>query len=175
MSQENSVEQTTSETVIAELKLSEEDEISVQELEAAMKSMVDDVGQISELAAEEKLLVTEFFKSLFKLMQPLTPSMPVSASALPSELGNIAKAYIDPTGRLVLLRKDGQMELKDLSEERNRDIMIMVIKDVMPKFESLTSLLKRKIEKRIQFLSAITHQIQKISEALTTLDTITRK
>jgi hypothetical protein len=175
LSQENSAAQTTTRVVVTESKPSQKQEMSIQELAAAMKSMADDVGQISELASEEKLLVTEFFKSLLKLMQPLTPSMPVSTSALPAETGNIVKAYIDPTGHLALLHEDGRMDLRNLAEERNREIMIIVVKDVMPKFKSLTSLQKRKIEKRIQFLSAVTNEIQKISEALTTLNTIAQK
>jgi hypothetical protein len=181
LSQENSIAQTTSvaettiKPVVTEPKPSNDNEMSIQELAAAMKSMADDVGQISELASEEKLLVTEFFSSLLKLMQPLTPSMPVSTSALPAEAGNIVKAYIDPTGHLALLHEDGHMELKNLSEEQNRDIMIMVVKDVMPKFKSLTSLQKRKIENRIQFLSAVTNEIQKISGALSALKTVAQK
>ena len=161
--------------MVSEPKPSNDQEISIQELAAAMKSMADDVGQISELASEEKLLVAEFFASLLKLMQPLTPSMPVSTSALPAEAGNVVKAYIDPTGHIALLHEDGHMELKNLSEEQNRDIMIMVVKDVTPKFKSLTSLQKRKIEKRIQFLSAVTNEIQKISGALSALKTVAQK
>ena len=149
--------------------------MSIQELAAALKSMADDVGQISELASEEKLLVTEFFTSLLKLMQPLTTAMPVSTTALPAEAGNVVQAYIDPTGHLALLYEDGHMELKNLAEERNRDLMILVIKDVMPKFKSLTSLQKRKIEKRIRFLSAVTNEIQKISGALAALEAIAQK
>ena len=175
MSQENSVAQTTTNVIVTEPKPNKEQETPIQELAAAMKSMAEDVGQISELASEEKLLVAEFLASLLKLMQPLTPSMPVSTSALPAEAGNVVKAYIDPTGHLALLHEDGHMELKNLSEEQNRDIMIMVVKDVMPKFKSLTSLQKRKIEKRIQFLSAVTNEIQKISGALAALNTVAQK
>jgi hypothetical protein len=175
LSQENTVEQKATNVIITEPKPSADYETSIQELAAALRSMADDVGQISELASEEKLLVTEFFTSLLKLMQPLTTSMPVSTSALPAEAGNIVKAYIDPTGHLALLHEDGHMELKNLTEERNRDLMIMVIKDVMPKFKSLTSLQKRKIEKRIKFLSAVTKEIQKISGALAALEAVAQK
>ena len=175
MSQENTVEQRTTSVIVTEPKPNSENEMSIQELAAAMKSMADDVGQISELASEEKLLVTEFFASLLKLMQPLTPSMPVSTSALPAEAGNVVKAYIDPTGHIALLHEDGHMELKNLAEEQNRDLMIMVIKDVMPKFKSLTSMQKRKIEKRITFLSAVTNEIQKISGALAALKSVAQK
>jgi hypothetical protein len=53
--------------------------------------------------------------------------------------------------------------------------MVMVIKDVMPKFKSLTSMQKRKIEKRIKFLSAVTNEIQKISGALASLKAVAQK
>jgi hypothetical protein len=175
LSQENSVEQRTTNVIITELKPNDEYEMSLQELAAALKSMADDVGQISELASEEKLLVTEFFTSLLKLMQPLTTSMPVSTTALTTEAGDVVQAYIDPTGHLALLHEDGQMELKNLADERNRDLMIMVIKDVMPKFKSLTSTQKRKIEKRINFLSAVTNEIQKISGALAALKAVAQR
>jgi len=175
LSQENSAEQKTANLIITKPKPDNDYEMSIQELATALKSMADDVGQISELASEEKLLVTEFFTSLLKLMQPLTTSMPVSTAALPAEVGNIVQAHIDPTGHLALLHEDGHMELKDLAEERNRDLMIIVIKDVMPKFKSLTSLQKSKIEKRIKFLSAVTNEIQKISGALTSLQAVAQK
>jgi hypothetical protein len=175
LSQENSAEQRTTNVIITEPKPNNEYEMSIQELAAALKSMADDVGQISELASEEKLLVTEFFTSLLKLMQPLTTSMPVSTTVLPAEEGNIVKAYIDPTGHLALLHEDGHMELKNLADEQNRDLLIMVIKDVMPKFKSLTSLQKRKIEERIKFLSAVTNEIQKISGALAALKAVAQK
>ena len=175
MSQENSAEQKTANLIITKPKPDNDYEMSIQELATALKSMADDVGQISELASEEKLLVTEFFTLLLKLMQPLTTSMPVSTAALPAEVGNIVQAHIDPTGHLALLHEDGHMELKDLAEERNRDLMIIVIKDVMPKFKSLTSLQKSKIEKRIKFLSAVTNEIQKISGALTSLQAVAQK
>ena len=170
MSQENNTTQETVAIAIStENKLDEETQMSIQKLADALKSMADDVGQISELAAEEKLLVMEFFKSLFKLMQPLTPSMPVSISALPVEVGNVSQAHIDPTGHLALVYEDGHLELKDLNEERNRDLMILVVQDVMPKFKNLTSAQKRKIESRIRFLSAVTKEVQKISGILSAI------
>lgn len=170
MSQENNTTQETVAIAIStENKLDEETQMSIQKLADALKSMADDVGQISELAAEEKLLVMEFFKSLFKLMQPLTPSMPVSTSALPVEVGNVSQAHIDPTGHLALVYEDGHLELKDLNEERNRDLMILVVQDVMPKFKNLTSAQKRKIESRIRFLSAVTKEVQKISGILSAI------
>lgn len=149
--------------------------MTIKEFADTMKSLADDIGQISEMASEEKLLVTEFFASFLKLMQPLATSISVSTSALPAEVGNIVQAYVDPTGHLALIHEDGNMELKNLAEERNRDLMILVIQDIMPKFKTLTSTQKNKIENRIQFLSAVTKEIQKVSGALSTLKDVTQK
>jgi len=149
--------------------------MALKEFADSLRSLADDIGQISELASEEKLLVTEFFASLLKLMQPLTTAVPVSTSALPAEIGNVVQAYVDPTGHLALLHEDGHMELKNLVEERNRDLMILVIQDIMPKFKTLTNAQKNKIENRIKFLSAVTKEIQKISGALSTLKSVAQK
>ena len=141
-------------------------QISVQELVESLKSTADDIGQISELSSEEKILVTQFFSSLLKLMQPLAPSMPVSQFALPPQLGDVLQAHVDPTGHLVLQFQDGHVELKNLSEDKNRDLLTAVISDIMPKFKNLTSQQKRKLENRIKLLSSVTKEIQKSSEAL---------
>jgi len=36
-------------------------------------------------------------------------------------LGDVVQAHIDPTGYLILQFEDSHLELKDLSEEKNRD------------------------------------------------------
>jgi hypothetical protein len=141
-------------------------QVSIQELVESLKSTADDIGQISELSSEEKILVSQFFSSLLKLMEPLAPSMAVAQLALPPQVGDVVQAHVDPTGHLVLQYTDNHVELKDLSEEKNRDLMMAVVNDVIPKFKSLTSMQKRKLENRIKLLSTITKEIQKSSDAL---------
>jgi hypothetical protein len=141
-------------------------QVNLQEIVDSLKSTADDIGQISELSSEEKILVSQFFSSLLKLMQPLTTSIQVSQTALPAQVGDVAQANIDPTGHLVLQYPDGHVELKNLSDEKNRDLMMAVVGDVVPKFKSLTSNQKRKLENRIKLLSSVTKEIQKSSEAL---------
>ena len=141
-------------------------QVTIQELVESLKSTADDIGQISELSSEEKILVTQFFLSLFKLMQPLAPSIIVNQLSLPAQAGDVIQAHIDPTGHLVLQFVDNHVELKDLRDEKNRDLMMAVVGDVVPKFKSLTSMQKRKLENRIKLLSSITKEIQKSSEAL---------
>jgi len=143
-------------------------QVSIQELVESLKSTADDIGQIVELNSEEKILVAQFFSSLLKLMQPLAHSIAVNKSALPTQLGDVVRAHIDPTGHLILQFEDSHIELKDLSDERNRDLMMAVVGDTVPKFKTLTSAQKTKLENRIKFLSSVTKEIQKSSEALST-------
>lgn len=169
MSQETSPPQEAVElSAKEEPKHSKQAQVSIQELLDSLRSLQDDIGQICELTSEEKVLVAEFFASLLKLMQPLAATMPVSTVALPEEMGNVAQANIDPTGHLVVLYRDGQVELKNLSEEKHRDLMISVVKDVMPKFKQLTTAHRRKIENRMKFLSSVTKEMQKISKTFST-------
>ncbi len=139
---------------------------SLQELVDSLKGTADDIGQISELSSEEKILVSQFFTSLLKLMQPLTPSIAVSQIALPAQFGDVTQAHLDPTGHLVLQFADGHVELKDLSQENCRELMMAVVGDIVPKFKNLTAQQKKKLENRIKLLSSITKEVQKSSEAL---------
>jgi len=140
-------------------------QITLDELIMSLKSLQDDIGQISELTSEEKRVVDVFFESFLKLMQPLAKTLSVSPAALPDDLGNVMQANVDPKGNLMLLFQDGQVEIRNLSEKDERDLMICVMKDTMPKFKQLTSAHRKKIENRMNFLSAVTNEIQKISNA----------
>lgn len=141
---------------------------TLEELISSMKSLQDDIGQISELSSEEKRVVDVFFESFLTLMKPLAKTMSVSPDALPAELGNVVQANIDPKGNLMLLYQDGQVDIRNLGEKNQRDLMICVMTDVMPKFKQLTSAHRRKIENRMKFLSSVTKEIQKISKAFAT-------
>lgn len=145
-------------------------QVTPQQLVESLRAVADDVGQISELTSEERLLVSEFFKALLKLMQPLSPGISISIETLPADLGNVVNAHMDPTGHLALIYEDGHLELKDLSEERNRELFMIVVQDAIPKFKQLTNVQKRKVENRIKFLSSITKDMQKVSSALSTSD-----
>jgi hypothetical protein len=166
MSQETSIVEKVMEPSFAPNSQPKKVQVSIQELIDALNAVADDVGQISELASEEKLLVAEFFSSLLKLMQPWVSAISVSPSALQPERANVLQANVDPTGHLAVLFQDGRFELIDLSEQKNRDLMIAVIEDMVPKLKQFSASQKRKIENRIKFLSQITKEIQKIAATL---------
>ncbi len=146
-------------------KASKQAKATIEELIDSLKSVQDDIGQICELTSEEEALVTEFFESLLKLIRPLATTIQVSTEALPDEMGDVARASIDPTGLLMVQYGDGRMILKNLLEEENRDLMTSVLEDTLPKLKQLFSTRRERIEGRMKFLSAITKEIQKMSRA----------
>ena len=144
--------------------------VSLEDLLSSMKGLQDDVGQISELRSEEKRVVDVFFESFLQLMRPLAKTMSVSLGALPAEFGGVVQANVDPKGNLILLYPEGQVEIRNLNDANERDLMICVMHDVMPKFKQLTSAHRREIESRMKFLSSVTQEIQKVSKAFAAAD-----
>jgi hypothetical protein len=140
-------------------------QLTLQELLDALKSAQDDIGQITELMSEEKVLVSEFFESFLKLVQPIATTLPVSTSTLPRDMGDVAQALVDPLGNLILLYQDGYAKIENLREEKHRDLMVAIVKDTMPKIRLLISAHRQKIEERMKFLSSVTKEMQKVSRA----------
>lgn len=139
---------------------------SPEDVVETLRRLREDIGQISELSSEEENIVAAFALSFLKLMEPLTKALPVDVSALPRELGFVEKANVVPKGDLVILYADGRMESLDLTDKDNRDLLIAVVSDVMPRFNSLISQRRSKIEKRITFLSSVTKELQTIADSI---------
>ena len=131
-----------------------------------LRRLREDVGQISELSSEEGSIVAAFSLAFLKLMEPLTKALPVDASVLPLELGVIEKANVLPKGDLVVLYQDGRMESIDLTDAENRDLLVTVVSDAMPRFNALIAKRRSKIENRITFLSSVTKELQSIADSL---------
>ncbi|MCL5877948.1 MAG: hypothetical protein M1540_09080 [Candidatus Bathyarchaeota archaeon] len=120
-------------------------QISIEEIAATFQTVAEDIAQISQLNSAENAVVTQFLSSLKTHMEPLTPSIPVSTVIIPIEYGLPQQAHIQPNGRLQLTYSDDRKQLVDLSEPKNRDFMMAVIDDVMPKLEALA----REFEERL--------------------------
>jgi hypothetical protein len=106
-----------------------------------------------------------------KLMQPIAETIPISVGVLPEGMRDAKQAEVDPNGLLVVLHKSGSVELRDLREEKHRDLLVTVMKEAMPKLNSLTTAYRKKIEERISFLSALTREFQRIAKAFSASDT----
>jgi hypothetical protein len=135
-----------------------------------LRRLREDVGQISELSSEEGSIVAAFSLAFLKLMEPLTKALPVDAGVLPPELGTLEKANVLPKGDLVVLHRDGRMDSIDLGDTENRDLLVLVVSDAMPRFNQLIAQRRVKIENRINFLSSVTKELQSIADSLVEAD-----
>ncbi|UCB60280.1 MAG: hypothetical protein JSW72_09280 [Candidatus Bathyarchaeota archaeon] len=162
----SSSQEMTKVSVTRNQRLSESAEVSLHEVLDSLKTVEGDIGQICELTLEENRLVEAFFQSTLKLVKPLAATIPVSTAAFPQEMASVAQAHLDPAGHLVIQYGLGRVELRNLREECNRDLLIAVIKDVLPKFKRLTAAHRQKVESRFEMLSAITKEVQKLADAL---------
>ncbi len=123
---------------VAELKSLDKKQISIEETVESLKSVGDDIEQIIKLTSEEKLLVAEFLALLKHVPQRMF-SIAVSTSELSIGIGAFTQAHIDSAGHLILTSEDGHLEVKDLSETKNRNLMMAVLGDIIPKFKNFAS------------------------------------
>ena len=131
-----------------------------------LKKLREDVGQIFEISSEEENVVVAFSLAFLKLMETLARSLPVDVEALHGYLRNAERANVLPKGELVVLYRDGRMESMDLTRPENRDLLVDVVSDVMPKFNALIGERRSRIEKRISFLADVTKELQNIADSV---------
>ncbi len=140
-------------------KIGEEQTISL------LKEMQENSGQISELVTEEENLVKEFFNFLIKILKPFGKTLEISTSSLPEQYdGRINKAYLYLTGQLVLVYKNGEVEVLNLADQENHEVLIETTGEIMMKLKSVISSHRSKTEKRVKFLMAVTKELQKVAE-----------
>lgn len=140
---------------------------SPEDVLATLKKLREDVGQIFEISAEEENVVIAFSLAFLRLMESLTRSLPVDVESLQGRLRNIERANILPKGELVVLFTDGRMVSMDLTKPENRDLLVDVVSNVMPKFDGLIGERRGRIEKRIAFLAEVTKELQNIADSVT--------
>jgi 5-methylcytosine-specific restriction endonuclease McrA len=129
-----------------------------------MKGLRKDVERIQVLTQEEEEVVGEFSRALFRATSPLSLALPVDASLLPLEIGDIERASIAPRGVLVLLMSDGTMETINLVDPENRDLLVTVVRHALPQYKTLLQVRRQKIEQRIAFLSKATRDLREIAD-----------
>ena len=120
---------------------------SIEEIMESLGSVGAEVKKISKLHAKEKVLVEELFASLQHMPQKMF-SIGVSTTELPFRTGAFTQAHIDSTGQLLLTAEDGNMIVKDLSDARNRNLMMAVVGDIVPKFRDFASQIEEEKPKK---------------------------
>jgi hypothetical protein len=96
------------------------------------------VKKIAKLNSEEKLFVSELLATLKNVPQQML-SIAVSTSGFPVGIGGFTQARLDSAGQLILTSEDGTLQVMDLSETRNRKLMMAVVGDIVSKFKDFVS------------------------------------
>ncbi len=112
--------------------------ISVEEIAESFQNVSKDIAEIGKLSSEEKTAVTTFLLMLKSTLEPVASAVPISTAIIPIDYGSVTQAHVQPSGQLLLEFENGGSRLVDLSDPRNRDLMMEVMDDFVPKFEALT-------------------------------------
>ena len=165
--EETVIEEGVPDSSVSEPPRSKASPASPEDVLATLKKLREDVGQIFEISSEEENVVVAFSLAFLKLMESLTRSLPVDVEILKGPLRNAERANILPKGELVVLLRDGRMESMDLTKPENRDLLVDVVSDVVPRFDDLIGERRGRIEKRISFLADVTKELQNIADSVT--------
>jgi hypothetical protein len=129
-----------------------------------LREIQENVGQISELDMEEKMLVGEFFASLLKILKRFGRNIQISALSLPSGYKKrVSHACLYPTGHLVLVYVNNKIELIDLKDPKNRIMLYEITGEVMMRLRDIINLHRSHVEKRVKFLTSITKELQQVA------------
>jgi len=158
-----SVEKTSSQEDLA--KSPSEAPGHADDIIGVLREIREEVIEIAELSVEEGNIVRAFSAAFLGLMSPMTKALTVDVSILPDDMGDVEKANIMPKGELVLMYRDGRMDSLDLTMPENRDLMISVVRDVMPRFRAFVARMRERIERRIAFFSDVTKEFQILEES----------
>ncbi len=111
--------------------------ISLDEIAESFVAVQQDILQIGNLTSEEKVLASQCLDALTAYMRSLTKPVEVSTAVIPISLGLVSHAQINPMGHLLLTFSNGTSQIVDLIDVVNRDLMMAVVGDLLPKFEEI--------------------------------------
>jgi hypothetical protein len=149
-----------------ESKESREEKRRLEDTLKSLEEVREEIGQISELAAEENLLVADFLTTLIRVMRFLPQKLPVSTSVLPEEWGEVSQASLDFAGQLLVLYPDKKMESINLREQRHRELLVRVAYDVVPTLKRLITSYRQKMEARFKLMSSVTKELRRTVKTL---------
>jgi hypothetical protein len=143
----------------------ESEKTTKEEAVEFLKEMQEKAGQISETEMEEENLVNEFFNSLLKILKPFSKTLEISVSSLPERYSDqISKAHLYLTGQLVLVYRNGEVEILNLTDKENREVLVEITGEIMVNLKSVIDSYRSRTEKRVKFLMSITKELQKVAK-----------
>jgi len=132
-----------------------------------LKEIQEGVGQISESEIEEGNLVNEFFNALLKILGPFSKTLQISVDSLPEFYTDLVdKAVLYCTGQLVLVYKDGRVEILSLVDKENHRLLVDIAGEIMSGMKLIIDSYRLETEKRVKFLMLLTKELQKVAKVL---------
>ena len=104
---------------------------SAEETVAPLREMREDIDLIASLLSDEKTVVEDLFGTLLRIVGSI-PRVPLDPSIFEEQLGKIEEAHVSPEGMLVYGLSDGLIGSLDLSEDDKRDLLVKVVKAIIP-------------------------------------------
>ncbi|MCS7115645.1 MAG: hypothetical protein RMJ15_06375 [Nitrososphaerota archaeon] len=130
-----------------------------------LKAVLENVGHMFELSKEESSLINEFFSALAVVMRPFCEVLEVSVSSLPKSFqAKAGRAFLDGNGQLIVVKKNGGVEILNLVERKNREVVVQIIDDVMAKLGDMIIEYKSRVEKRVKVLLSVTKELQSVAK-----------
>lgn len=122
---------------------------SSEEVLSAIRGAREDVELVASLLSDEKVVVDALVE-LLPGLSPLLTRVTVDPSVLPVEMGEAEEVRLAPGGRLIVCRTDGAIKTTDLTVGASRDLLVEVMRDIVPKLkevlDSMPSFLEPTIE-----------------------------
>lgn len=127
---------------------------SSEEVLSAIRGAREDVELVASLLSDEKVVVDTLVEQLPGL-SPLLARVTVDPSVLPVEMGEVEEVRLALDGKLIVCRTDGEIKTTDLTEGANRDLLVEVMRDVIPKLKEVLDSMPAFLEPTIEELEPI--------------------
>ncbi len=109
---------------------------SSEETLLAIRGAREDVELVASLLSDEKVVVDALVE-LLPGLSPLLMRVTVNPSTLPVEMGKAKEVRLTPDGKLIVYRLDGELKTTNLTKGANRDLLVEVMRDVVPKLKEV--------------------------------------
>jgi hypothetical protein len=141
---------------------------SREKLISSIEKLKGELNELSGLLSVENNALDDFF-SILTLSSHLLKLVRIDASFLPKHLGKITDARVTYDGNLILYKDMDEVMILDLHEKKNRDLFVIVLKQLIPKLKQLIStppMLTESETEQIDFNETLEKKLEKSSESI---------
>jgi hypothetical protein len=135
-----------------------------QKLQELLKSINEEVLQLSEFLMEESKLMKELCISLRHILKKLNVSFNVPPQDLPLPK-RVSKVILNEEGHLILVYEKGEVNSAFLAEYPP-EIVMAVLWSVMPELAKVVMLYRKKISTRVNFFGKVKKELKNVVKAI---------